>query len=93
MNNNEYILNQEIKNRRILLKMYNKQAFKIKKQLFEAYEAKRSTRYLESLLASINKEIEILDKFFKEYAKKQTQESYVNGVKQADYGFKQLATF
>lgn len=93
MNNNEYILNQEIKNRRILLKMYNKQAFKIKKQLFEAYEAKRSTRYLESLLASINKEIEILDKFFKEYAKKQTQESYINGVKQADYGFKQLATF
>lgn len=93
MNNNEYILNQEIKNRRILLKMYNKQAFKIKMQLFEAYEAKRSTRYLESLLASINKEIEILDKFFKEYAKKQTLESYVNGVKQADYGFKQLATF
>ena len=90
MKNSEYILNQEIKNRRILLKMYERQAFKIKKQLYEAYFDKRSTHYLESLLANIEKEISTLDKFFKEYAKRQTKESYLNGVKQADYQIKQL---
>ena len=93
MKNSEYILNQELKNRRILLKMYNKQAFKIKKQLYEAYFDKRSTYYLENLLTNIEKEIATLDKWFKEYAIRQTKESYRNGVKQADYQMKQLSIY
>lgn len=93
MDKSKYLEKQEIKNRRILLKMYNKQAFKIKKQLYKAYLNKRSTTYLTNLLGSINKEIDTLDKFFQEYAKRQTKETYLNGVKQADYAFKQITGF
>lgn len=93
MNNNEYILNQEIKNRRILLKMYRKQEKKIMEQLYNAYLEERSTRYLESLYYDIKSEIDTLDKFFAEYAKRQTKESYINGAKQADYQFRQLEIF
>jgi hypothetical protein len=93
MNNNEYLLNQEIKNRRLLLKIYKKQSKKIMEQIYEAALAERSTKYLENLLHSLNDEIKTLEELFREYAKRQTKESYLNGVKQADYQIRQLTLF
>lgn len=93
MNNNEYLLNQEIKNRRLLLKMYKKQEKKILAQLTTAFLEERSTKYLESLYYDLKEEIRTLDMFFAEYAKRQTKEAYLNGVKQADYQFRQLTLF
>lgn len=90
MNKNDYLRNQELKNRAILLKIYRKQTKKIQKKLAEALEKGNSTAYLESLRADIKQEVKRLERYFKTYAVTQTEESYVNGAKSIDNQINQL---
>lgn len=90
MNKNDYLRNQEYKNRAILLKIYRKQTRRIQKKLATALEKGNSTTYLESLQADVKQEVKRLERYFKTYAKTQTEESYVNGAKSIDNQIEQL---
>ena len=90
MNNNEYILNQEKKNRALLLAIYRRQMQRIQKKLAEAIEKGNSITHLKKIQINVQNEINKLEQYFKVYSKTQARESYLNGAKQADSQFRQL---
>lgn len=90
MNLNEYVKNQEIKNRRLLLRALQKQEKKIQEKLYQAMLKGNSTTYLNRLKNEIKTEINTLKVALKKYAEEQTLESYTNGKKVVEYQVRQM---
>lgn len=86
MNKNKYAESQELENRRLLLKIYHKQSFKLKKLIYEATEKGNDTKYLESLHTQVENEIIVFEKLLKQYSAKSAKDSYNAGGKLAFAG-------
>lgn len=86
MNRNKYLENLEIKNRRLLLKIYKKHINKLKIQIYEATEKGNDTVYLENLHNQVEKEIAQFEKELKQYSAGAVKTSYESGVKVAVVG-------
>lgn len=86
MNRNEYAKNVELNNRRLLLKIYNKQINKLKIKIYEATEKGNDTKYLEKLHTEVEQEIATLQKQLKAYSVKSATDSYKSGAKLALLG-------
>lgn len=86
MNRNEYTKNIEYKNRRLLLKIYNKQINKLKIKIYEATERGNDTKYLQKLHDDVEQEIATFQKYLKQYSVQSAKTSYDAGVKLALLG-------
>ena len=86
MNRDKYLENIEIKNRRLLLKIYKKHIEKLKIQIFEATEKGNSTVYLENLRSQVEKQIAQFEKDLKQYSASAVKTSYESGAKTAVVG-------
>ena len=86
MNRDKYLENIEIKNRRLLLKIYKKHIEKLKIQIFEATEKGNNTVYLENLLIPVEKQIAQFEKDLKQYSASAVKTSYESGAKTAVVG-------
>ena len=86
MNRDKYLENIEIKNRRLLLKIYKKHIEKLKIQIFEATEKGNSTVYLENLRLQVEKQIAQFEKDLKQYSASAVKTSYESGAKTAVVG-------
>jgi len=86
MNRETYLENLEIKNRRLLLKIYNVHIVKIKKQIYEATLKGNNTTYLNRIRRGLEYEIKELQKHLKEYSIEATQLSLELGAKVAIVG-------
>ena len=92
MNRNEYLENIEIKNRRLLLKIYKKHIKKLKKLIVEATEKGNDTTYLKKLQNQVNEEIIQFEKELGIYSNTATKTSYTSGAKTAIVGAAAIAT-
>lgn len=86
MNRDEYIKNIELENRRLLLKIYNKQVAKLKVKIYQATEKGNDTKYLNKLHTEVEEEIAELKKQLKIYSAKSAKKSYKSGAKLAVAG-------
>ena len=86
MNRDKYLENIEIKNRRLLLKIYKKHIEKLKIKIFEATEKGNSTVYLENLRLQVEKQITQFEKDLKQYSASAVKTSYESGAKTAVVG-------
>ena len=86
MNRNKYLENLEIKNRRLLLKIYKKHIEKLKIQIYYATEKGNDTTYLQNLHNEVEKEIALFQKELKQYSASATKVSYESGAKTAIVG-------
>ena len=86
MNRNEYLKNLELKNRRLLLKIYNREIAKLKIKIYEATEKGNDTKYLEKLHNEVEREIITFKKQLKAYSVKSATDSYKGGAKLALLG-------
>lgn len=86
MNNNEYAKNLEIKNRKLLLKIYNTQIAKLKQKIYEATLRGNETQYLNSLRHEVEAEIVVLKEALQRCSKSAAETSYMSGVKLATAG-------
>lgn len=86
MNRDSYLENLEIKNRRLLLKIYQKYVNKLKSQIFAATERGNDTTYLQNLQNQVEKEIAKFEKELKQYATGAVKTSYESGAKAAVVG-------
>ncbi len=86
MNREEYLKNLEIKNRRLLLKIYNREIKKLKIKIYEATEKGNDTRYLQKLHDEVEQEIIVFKKALKRYSVKSANDSYKGGAKLALLG-------
>ena len=86
MNRDKYISNIEIENRRLLLKIYNKQISKLKVKIYKATEKGNDTKYLNKLHTEVEEEIAVLKKQLKVYSAKSADRSYKAGAKLAVAG-------
>lgn len=86
MNRNEYLENLEIKNRRLLLKIYKKHIEKLKIQIYYATEKGNDTTYLQNLHNEVEKEILQFEKDLKQYSANAVKVSYESGAKVAVVG-------
>lgn len=86
MNRNKYLENLEIKNRRLLLKIYKKHIEMLKIQIYEATEKGNDTTYLQNLHNQVEKEIAQFQKELKQYSASAVKTSYESGAKKAIVG-------
>lgn len=86
MNRNEYLENLEIKNRRLLFKIYKKHIEKLKIQIYYATEKGNDTTYLQNLHNEVEKEIIQFEKDLKQYSANAVKVSYESGAKVAVVG-------
>lgn len=86
MNRDSYLENLEIKNRRLLLKIYQKYVSKLKAQIFAATERGNDTTYLQNLQNQVEKEIAKFEKELKQYSTGAVKTSYEAGAKTAVVG-------
>ena len=86
MNKDKKLENLEIKNRRLLLKIYKKHINKLKLQIAEATEKGNDTVYLENLRAQVEKEIVRFEKDLKQYSTGAVKASYESGARAAVVG-------
>ena len=86
MNRDKYLENIEIKNRRLLLKIYKKHIEMLKIKIFEATEKGNSTVYLENLRLQVEKQIAQFEKDLKQYSASAVKTSYESGAKTAVVG-------
>jgi hypothetical protein len=86
MNRDKYLENIEIKNRRLLLKIYKKHINKLKIQIYEATERGNDTVYLQNLHNQVEKEIIQFEKELKQYSAGAVKTSYDSGAKTAVVG-------
>lgn len=86
MNRNEYLENLEIKNRRLLLKIYNREIKKLKIKIYEATEKGNDTFYLQKLHDEVEQEIIRFKSALKKYSVKSATDSYKGGAKLALLG-------
>lgn len=86
MNRDKYLENLEIKNRRLLLKIYKKHIEKLKIQIYYATEKGNDTTYLQNLHNEVEKEIALFQKELKQYSASATKVSYESGAKTAIVG-------
>lgn len=86
MNRDKYLENLEIKNRRLLLKIYKKHIEKLKIQIYEATEKGNDTTYLQNLHNQVEKEIIQFEKELKQYSAGAVKTSYESGAKTAVVG-------
>lgn len=86
MNREKYLENLEIKNRRLLLKIYDTYSKRIKEQIYQATLKGNDTTYLKKIRRGLGKEIKELQKYLKEYSIEATQLSLDLGVKVAIVG-------
>lgn len=91
MNRNEYLENLEIKNRRLLLKIYNREIKKLKIKIYEATEKGNDTVYLQKLHDEVEQEIKIFKQALKRYSVKSATDSYKGGAKLALLGAAELS--
>lgn len=94
MKRSEYTKNIEYKNRRLLLKIYNRQIARLKLKIYEATEKGNDTQYLQRLHDEVEQEIATFQKALKQYSVKSANTSYKSGVKLALLGVeaKEVAT-
>lgn len=78
--------NVELKNKRLLLKIYKKHIDRLKIYIYEATEKGNNTTYLQNLHNSVEKEIVQLEKDFKKYSVKSTTTAYEVGAQTAIVG-------
>lgn len=86
MNRNEYLENLEIKNRRLLLKIYKKHIKKLKKRIIEATERGNDVTYLKKLRNQVEENIIQFEKELQQYSVAATKSSYQSGAKVAVVG-------
>lgn len=86
MNRNEYTKNIEYKNRRLLLKIYEREIKKLKIKIYQATEKGNDTKYLQRLHDDVENEIRIFKKYLKNYSIMSAKESYNAGIKLALLG-------
>ena len=86
MNREEYLKNLEIKNRRLLLKIYNREIRKLKIKIYEATEKGNNTVYLQKLHDEVEQEIIVFKNALKRYSVKSANDSYKGGAKLALLG-------
>lgn len=86
MNRNEYTKNIEYKNRRLLLKIYEREIKKLKIKIYQATEKGNDTKYLQKLHDDVEQEIAIFKKYLKNYSVMSATESYKAGIKLALLG-------
>ena len=86
MNRDNYLENIEIKNRRLLLKIYKKHILQLKAQIAEATEKGNDTVYLQNLKNQVEKEIAKFEKDLKQYSANAVKTSYESGAKTAITG-------
>lgn len=86
MNRNKYLENLEIKNRRLLLKIYKKHIEMLKIQIYHATEKGNDTTYLQQLHNEVEREIALFQKELKQYSASATKVSYESGAKTAIVG-------
>ena len=86
MNKDKRLENLEIKNRRLLLKIYKKHIEKLKTQIAYATENGNDTTYLQRLRNEVEKEIIQFEKDLKQYSTQATKTSYETGAKVAIVG-------
>ena len=80
MNRNEYLKNLEIKNRRLLLKIYEREIKKLKIKIYEATEKGNDTVYLQKLHDEVEQEIKVFKQALKGYSVKSATDSYKGGA-------------
>ena len=86
MNRNEYLKNLEIKNRRLLLKIYQREITKLKIKIYEATEKGNDTVYLQKLHDEVEQEIKVFKSALQKYSVKSATDSYKGGAKLALLG-------
>ena len=86
MNRDEYLKNLEFKNRRLLLKIYDKHSNRLKEQIAEAIKKGNDTTYLNKLKNEVDKEIIAFENDLLKYSKNATETSYAGGAKIAVAG-------
>ena len=86
MNRNKYLENLEIKNRRLLLKIYKKHIDNLKLQIYYATEKGNDTTYLQQLHNKVEQEIAVFQKELKQYSTQATKISYESGAKTSIVG-------
>lgn len=86
MNNNKYLENIEMKNRRLLLKIYNRHVAKLKYKIYLATENGNDTVYLERLRNEVEQEIALMQRNLQKYSAQSTKTSYNSGAKMAFVG-------
>ena len=86
MNRNEYLKNLEIKNMRLLLKIYQREITKLKIKIYEATEKGNDTVYLQKLHDEVEREIITFKNALKQYSVKSANDSYKGGAKLALLG-------
>lgn len=86
MNSNKYLENIEIKNRRLLLKIYNRHVARLKYKIYLATENGNDTVYLEQLRNEVEQEIALMQRNLQKYSAQATKISYNAGVKMAFVG-------
>ena len=91
MNRNEYLKNLEIKNRRLLLKIYQREINKLKIKIYEATEKGNDTVYLQKLHDEVEQEIKVFKQALKGYSVKSATDSYKGGAKLALLGAAELS--
>lgn len=84
--NNDKLKNLEIKNKKMLLKIYKKHIRELKIYIYEATEKGNDTTYLQSLHDSVEKEIILFEKDLKQYTKQSTTTAYKMGAEMAVVG-------
>lgn len=86
MNSNKYLENIEIKNRRLLLKIYNRHVARLKYKIYLATENGNDTVYLERLRNEVEQEIALMQRNLQKYSAQSTKTSYNSGAKMAFVG-------
>lgn len=86
MSNNDRLKNLEIKNKRLLLKIYKQHINRLKIYIYEATEKGNDITYLQSLHDSVEKEIILFEKDLKKYSVQATASAYKTGADMAFIG-------